>query len=464
MFTANDKIKLNPEIFPMDKLENKTFQAGVLSYPVLILDWEMCVVDAFVDPYHGQMVSVNVLNDERVAADVLVYFRVDDCVISKAIKLKIEYTILGKMLKFQPLINANRNQRAVLMKERAKLKRQVSTPLKEKEIKANWKQVSILDKELIEIQKDESTVFIVAHKLLGQVELDCKEEQIENKLRQLLRQKRTALRKIIQIDKIVEGDIVYKKVGLVASEAGQIAKISKDFAVNVINAPKKPKTDKDNYVGIELECFSTKTIEEMKTAFIKAGLKGFVNIATDSSIRPEVKRNQAMEIRVCVMEKDLDTVFARIMKVVEDNDCKVNASCGTHVHLDMRNRNPELAYSNLYKSQDLMLALQPEERRRNTYCVPNTTPEIALKDFGQNQRRSAINATAYPKHKTIEIRLHHGTVDYPTLNHWIKFLVAIASLDVKMSKKISTTTELESLGLVSAETITNFKARVKKYA
>lgn len=464
MFTVDDKIKLNPEIFPIDKLENKTFQAGVLSYPVLILDWEMCVVDAFVDPYHGQMVSINVLNDERVAADVLVYFRVDDCVISKAIKLKIEYTILGKMLKVQPLINANRDQRAVLMKERAKLKRQVSTPLKEKEIKANWKQVSTLDKALIEIQKDESTVFIVAHKLLGQVELDCKEEHIENKLRQLLSQKRKALRKIIPIDKIVEGDLVYKKVGLVASEAGQIAKISKDFAVKVINAPKKPKTDKDNYVGIELECFSTKTIEEMKTVFIKAGLKGFVNITTDSSIRPEVKRNQAMEIRVCVMEKDLDTVFPRIMKVVDDNDCKVNTSCGTHVHLDMRNRNPELAYSNLYKSQDLMLALQPEERRKNTYCAPNTTPEIALKDFGQNQRRAAINATAYPKHKTIEIRLHHGTVNYPTLNHWIKFLVAIASLNVKMSKKISTTAELESLGLVSAETITNFKARVKKYA
>lgn len=462
MFNANDRIKLNSEIFPADKLDNKTFQAGALNYPVLCLDWELQVIDSFTDSYHGIMLKCNVLNDPRVDPTVEVYFRAADSVLSKAIKLKIEYNVLKTMLKVQPLIDANRNDRALVMKERDKLRKKFS--LKTKEMRDNWKKVKDLDVALEKLKADTSSVFVISTPALGTIELDCKEDQIENKIRSLIRQKRAALKKIDTETKIIAGDISYKKIGNVFSESGQIAKLSKDFAIKVINAPKKPVKAEENYVGIELECFSSKTRDEMRTAFIKAGLKSVVNVGEDGSISPVGKRKNAMEIRVCISEKDLPTLLPRVMQVIDDNDCDVNNSCGTHVHLDMRNRNPELAYFNLFKTQNLMLAIQPLARRTNNYCVPNTNPEEKLEKFGQSARRSAINTTAYPKHKTIEIRLHHGTIDYSTLKNWINFLVSVVSLPTKLGKAIDTVADLDAAKLVDSEVITSFKARVKKYA
>lgn len=369
MFNVSDKIRLNPELCPQDKLEQKHFQFGALNYPVLVLDWEMEVVEAFNDQYHGNMVAVKILNDDRVEMDTIVYFRVDDCIISKATKLKIEFEILGKILKVSPLIESNRAERAELMKERKKLAR--TNDKTTKVMQANWKLVSALDKKLEELKTQTETIFQVKTPSLGVITLDCKEEQIEQFLRREIRKSRAEARKIIPTEKVIVGGIKYEKVGGVLKTPGEFAKISKDFSIKVINEKKVPVTDNDNYVGIEIECYGKKTIEQMKESFIKAGLKKFVNVTTDGSIIP-TSGNTAMEIRVCLAEKDLDSVLPRIFKVIEDEKMLVNDSCGTHVHLDMRNRNAELAYSNLFKLQELMLKTQPEARRTNRYCRKNT--------------------------------------------------------------------------------------------
>lgn len=461
MFNVSDKIRLNPELCPQDKLEQKHFQFGALNYPVLVLDWEMEVVEAFNDQYHGNMVAVKILNDDRVEMDTIVYFRVDDCIISKATKLKIEFEILGKILKVSPLIESNRAERAELMKERKKLAR--TNDKTTKVMQANWKLVSALDKKLEELKTQTETIFQVKTPSLGVITLDCKEEQIEQFLRREIRKSRAEARKIIPTEKVIVGGIKYEKVGGVLKTPGEFAKISKDFSIKVINEKKVPVTDNDNYVGIEIECYGKKTIEQMKESFIKAGLKKFVNVTTDGSIIP-TSGNTAMEIRVCLAEKDLDSVLPRIFKVIEDEKMLVNDSCGTHVHLDMRNRNAELAYSNLFKLQELMLKTQPEARRTNRYCRKNTKKEVKIEDFGQMERYSVINTQSYSKHKTLEIRLHAGTVKLEDMQAWTKLLIAIVSKTDKLKSTVDTVSELEELNLVDEATLKHIKARVKKYA
>jgi hypothetical protein len=39
----------------------------------------------------------------------------------------------------------------------------------------------------------------------------------------------------------------------------------------------------------------------------------------------------------------------------------------------------------------------------------------------------AINPLSYKKHKTLEVRLHHGCLDSAKLGHWIDLLLAIVN-------------------------------------
>ena len=463
MFNVSDKIRLNPELCPQEKLDQKHFQFGALNYPVLALDWECEVVEAFTDQYHGAMVAFKVLNDYRIEPDTIVYFRADDCIISKETRVKIDFEILGKQLKVQPLIDLNRGEREVLMKERDKLRK--TNDKASKVMQANWKAVKHLDEKLEELKLNTSTNFLVRTVKHGTFELDCKEDQIETTLRREIRKSRANAKKIMPVEKIISGGMKYEKVGGVLAKSGEFAKLNKDFAIKIINEHKKPVTKEDNYVGIELECFGPLTIEEMKDRFIKAGLKKYVNVGTDGSIRTnDSDEEYAMEIRLCIAEKDLETIMPKVFDVIDNEGFNVNVSCGTHVHVDMRNRDPELAYANLFKVQKLMMATQPKARRKNSYCKENKVAELSKSQFDSNERYSVINTQSYNKHKTLEVRLHAGTVNYEDMKAWVEFLVAVVSKTDKLSTEISTIEQLNSLGIVSAGTSKHLAKRVKKYA
>jgi hypothetical protein len=56
----------------------------------------------------------------------------------------------------------------------------------------------------------------------------------------------------------------------------------------------------------------------------------------------------------------------------------------------------------------------PESRRNNNdYCALS---------FSETNRYRAVNFTAFRKFKTLEIRLHSGTVDYTKIIAWIRLL------------------------------------------
>jgi len=185
---------------------------------------------------------------------------------------------------------------------------------------------------------------------------------------------------------------------------------------------KKPTT-KDNYIGVELECFSEYTQKDIALKLLKAKLDKYVCIKHDRSIQTNGEDLHSMEIAILCKEDEYEKVVGNICKVLNDNECRVNKSCGFHVHLDMRHRNKELAYSNLVSAQPILYAMNPPSRRNNRYCQRTKT-----KRFSSNGNRyKGINGTAWRKYNTVEIRIHAGTINPTKIINWIKLLVAIVN-------------------------------------
>jgi hypothetical protein len=115
------------------------------------------------------------------------------------------------------------------------------------------------------------------------------------------------------------------------------------------------------------------------------------------------------------------------------NDCRVNRSCGYHLHLDMSNESAEelrciaLAYA---YTQEFWFACVDSNRRDNSYCHNNVIGDTVYWDVDSikagvgrprpNTRYIWANWSAYSAHSTLEIRLHHGSLDGREVCNWIK--------------------------------------------
>lgn len=89
----------------------------------------------------------------------------------------------------------------------------------------------------------------------------------------------------------------------------------------------------------------------------------------------------------------------------------VNDSCGMHLHIDM------YGYSALQRSnivtwwkatEPLWFCLVDPDRLNNEFCRPIRALSSLRHEEG---RYYALNISAYHKHGTFELRLHHGTLD-----------------------------------------------------
>lgn len=179
------------------------------------------------------------------------------------------------------------------------------------------------------------------------------------------------------------------------------------------NRTLKPKAKK-NHIGIEIECFSDKTNFDCMFLLAKHKLQKYVQIGKDGSIDTYLNE---YEFRVLIPENELKLVFKRLGKFLKEGKFKVNDSCGLHVHLDMRNRDVEACYKKLVKFQNIMFGLVDKDRWENDYC--KWTPS----HYNPTDRFYAVNRQAYASHQTIEIRLHHGTVDIKKIENWVNLLI-----------------------------------------
>ena len=199
-----------------------------------------------------------------------------------------------------------------------------------------------------------------------------------------------------------------------------------------------PKT-KHNYVGVEIECLipnmGTNTLTNI---FKQARLSRWVNVTTDSSVVDEDCRCgrcgydcsiMGAEIRVLAKESEYKLIISKVVKVLLSVGAYVNETCGLHVHLDMRQRDAPTCALRLLEQQDVMVAMQPRHRVKSGYCSYMEI-EAQMAAFYKwisltPERYSVVNTTSYARLKTIEVRVHEGTLDSKEICDWIKWLVSV---------------------------------------
>lgn len=179
--------------------------------------------------------------------------------------------------------------------------------------------------------------------------------------------------------------------------------------------PPKPK-EKINHVGIEIECYSYLERDETYALMLKHDLEEYLNIYDDGTIEAPGYQD-SYEFRVLSTEKELPQVLEKLGKFFKEGKFKVNSSCGLHVHLDMRYRDVRKCYQKLVDFQDILFGLVSPRRWTNEFC------EWSDPTRNQWDRFCAINYTAFAVHKTLEVRLHHGSVDTVKIGAWIQLLL-----------------------------------------
>jgi hypothetical protein len=173
-------------------------------------------------------------------------------------------------------------------------------------------------------------------------------------------------------------------------------------------------------VGMEFEGFAPIT-----SGMLSGKLPFFARAAQDGSIRP-IDGHYPHEVRALFPREVLEPRLHRLLATLNGVGFRVNASCGFHIHFDMRGRTFDHVVERAKVVDKWLFALRelvPASRREgNTYCK-----------FGlsKTDRYRAVNLCSFTAHQTLEIRLHSGTVDYTKALAWLR----LCELLLAMRKK-----------------------------
>jgi hypothetical protein len=254
---------------------------------------------------------------------------------------------------------------------------------------------------------------------------------------------------------------------------------------NILDVSKYPKSQA-HHIGIEIEFYSTWTRNSIAVIVGMLGLEKHVNLGTDCSIEcPEhwSKDYHGVEMRVLVSKFTYVKVLTALGKLFKMIGAKVNKSCGLHVHLDMRTRDAKKAYENLTKCERMMFRMVHKSRRKSIYAEPtwkrgtrnvwdSVTQSYATKrwsDIPFEHKPSvaghydAISLEPFRHLRTIEVRMHHGTVDVKEIIQWVTFLNRI--VDAKEIKtEVKDCQQLQSQVKLPKPTQKFAVQRLKKFA
>lgn len=201
------------------------------------------------------------------------------------------------------------------------------------------------------------------------------------------------------------------------------SQIDKTKFFDALNQHKNPSND-DPHLGLEIELIYPNNINLKELLYHHSK---YVNITSDGSITGYSSTEKTAELRICIKQSQLDTVFKCIIDKLKSCGARVNDSCGFHVHIDARKRKHKGIFDSLLKYEDILFLMQPKHRRDNRYCKPSWT--------GDHGRYNGINKDAYSKHNTIEVRMGTASLDFEFQKNWILLLTSIVD-NVKLSKDL----------------------------
>jgi hypothetical protein len=173
----------------------------------------------------------------------------------------------------------------------------------------------------------------------------------------------------------------------------------------------------DRYVGVEIELMSKKGLSKIPN----------VQRGSDGSISTVAYYSKPIELRVYPAKGD--TLIKHITDVTNAiKECKVNDSCGLHIHLDLRDQKTSddiYKFFNIYLAfEDCLYAMLPPLRIDGGYSRPLrqykyfTRQDINYLPISTG-RYLMSNFTALNKHNTLEIRGHSGTLSHVKILNWI---------------------------------------------
>ena len=189
----------------------------------------------------------------------------------------------------------------------------------------------------------------------------------------------------------------------------------------------------DRAVGIEIECYGPSLGDKLPL---------WAHEKPDGSLS-ERAGIAGIEFAVLLKRQEMEFRLKRMCDLLSGH--KVYRECGLHVHLDMRGRTAKEVGIIARRMNAWLFALRelvPVSRRENSYC-----------QFGlsEKDRYHAVNLCSYGRYRTLEIRLHSGTVDYNKIVTWVRLLELIQQMPKAPKPETGTLAALTSLPLPDHE-------------
>lgn len=173
--------------------------------------------------------------------------------------------------------------------------------------------------------------------------------------------------------------------------------------------------------------------------------KGWYKVVTDVTIQRQGKYQHTGELVTPPLDMTNSADMAGLKKILKDMrelGCRVNKSCGTHLHLEAIDFNAEqiIKYFKAWQAKEDDFDLkQPNSRKNsnNTYCQSlrnvnyescQTLTEVCLahsKARGHynlhiSGRYFKLNPFSFAKYGTLEVRHHSGTLNFQKIISYAK--------------------------------------------
>jgi hypothetical protein len=258
----------------------------------------------------------------------------------------------------------------------------------------------------------------------------------------------------------------------VHADCGDVAaaQTSRRRGVNNIRESNVPR-DSRKHFGIEIEfgsyAFVAEALEDEEIG-LYGHLKddGSVDVNDPHEDAEDSEWDGGQELALLLPEDEAQEKLQLVGKILARAGADVNDSCGLHVHLDMRRRDVHKAFNNLVAMQHFLYKMVSPERRNSSYCCPlNDRKGRSFDKAPSDTRYLGISPAPYKNDErpTIEVRIHHGTVNSKEIYGWCKFLSEIVDAPSKLKWAMRTPFNARKHLQLSDESWEFMKRRLRQF-